>query len=1154
MSICPLRARAGGGPLLRLLSLDLRAQQLVCVCGPCVDTATRRVPARRQEDWQDDMSWMVMYFVFNPLDSIALTTAPTIKATRTAMLSTAMLSTARALAPLLTPQIKGQGFSEKQPKATARRRRRTVQYYGRRARCLRRDTRDETKVLAFDPMIHAHGTSYPTTIAHHRRDLANMSRSSRRQPLLVLTSMRSLLLLALLPSVSTCSASDVDTCQYPRDGECDNPQYCTGTCADFYDCQVARPNDITCADCLAGRGAWCAAAATCFSEVQSADSLTYGDGLLCPDASAWETATCPNTTTQVYDDPMYETQSWVYGLVNVAPAWRMGYTGAGVQIVFNDDGLDLTSPDLRTLPDGTNKFDEDGSCLGGQVNLADSTHGTATASIALGNANSFCSVGIAPNARVAGCPSLASSAASAGFTSAAPSTDRMLAFGIDRNDISSNSWGLDPCSSRTEPFSPCGESCNYSADGDCDDGGPGAEYTEYCQLGTDCADCGPRTIIPCLETCEYSADTECDDGGLGAEYDVCSLGTDCADCGSRGDGPPSPPRPPMVAPPPAYPRQATSACPFSSEITVDQYLSSAASAAPYQVASPCFASVCPADWRHAPSAVCEGIIRDYCRAQANFHETGLDPACGHFWHLSMQCGYTDLSEARVRTLQYATTNGRAGKGTIFVFSSGNEHDVGEDVNFEGELFTRYTIAVGAVGKLGRHSSYSTAGVALLVSAPGGDGEFSNNHVVAQPGGACADVGIGTSYSAPVVSGVVALMLEANPQLTWRDVQGVIATTASFTDPADASWVATASGLRHSVKYGFGIVDAHAAVLAAQSWSLYSAERRLTASSTAAASVPQDGSTLALTLATSPASPFQIEHVYVYLDLEHSARGDLQLVLVSPAGTESVLIPGPRPEAEPSAATRNTPQCSAETDTCTWQDDGACDFGFGCGCDFNDCGGDAMPYDYGPSTWNWKMATVRLWNEDPSGTWTLRITDRRLANTHAVAVVNSWSVFVYGHDARPLPRRSMSQLGFTLEVAGDVSSFTPSVLSEIEAVLAAEVGVHPSAVRVSASSGSVILDVAMELPTATASAVQAAMATATASPSSATAMLARVSGVSIQVLATTTPTVTDVSPSGSAEASHSEIAVVIGAGTIVGVGLIAGGLYLARKRSKVAPRA
>eukprot|EP00966_Prymnesium_polylepis_P237772 5499226-Prymnesium_polylepis.1 len=43
----------------------------------------------------------------------------------------------------------------------------------------------------------------------------------------------------------------------------------------------------------------------------------------------------------------------------------------------------------------------------------------------------------------------------------------------------------------------------------------------------------------CTESCDYATDGECDDGGSGAEYAECALGTDCSDCGSRCPSPPS---------------------------------------------------------------------------------------------------------------------------------------------------------------------------------------------------------------------------------------------------------------------------------------------------------------------------------------------------------------------------------------------------------------------------------------------------------------------------------------------------------------------------------------------------------------------------------------------------------------------------------------
>ena len=107
---------------------------------------------------------------------------------------------------------------------------------------------------------------------------------------------------------------------------------------------------------------------------------------------------------------------------------------------------------------------------------------------------------------------------------------------------------------------------------------------------------------------------------------------------------------------------------------------------------------------------------------------------------------------------------------------------------------------------------------------------------------------------------------------------------------------------------------------------------------------------------------------------------------------------------------------------------------------------------------------------------------------------------------------MSLVEFTLELGGDVSSFTPSVQHQMQSAIAAQAGVGPSAVELAISPGSVIVDVSIQTPTATAASVQSAMASATSGPSSATAMLTNVTGVSIVVLAVVTPpTIADVPP-------------------------------------------
>eukprot|EP00966_Prymnesium_polylepis_P136020 3143203-Prymnesium_polylepis.1 len=57
----------------------------------------------------------------------------------------------------------------------------------------------------------------------------------------------------------------------------------------------------------------------------------------------------------------------------------------------------------------------------------------------------------------------------------------------------------------------------------------------------------------CTEICPYAADGDCDDGGDGSEYSACSIGSDCTDCTSRCAArtppalpPPMPPRPPCA--------------------------------------------------------------------------------------------------------------------------------------------------------------------------------------------------------------------------------------------------------------------------------------------------------------------------------------------------------------------------------------------------------------------------------------------------------------------------------------------------------------------------------------------------------------------------------------------------------------------------------
>lgn len=197
-----------------------------------------------------------------------------------------------------------------------------------------------------------------------------------------------------------------------------------------------------------------------------------------------------------------------------------------------------------------------------------------------------------------------------------------------------------------------------------------------------------------------------------------------------------------------------------------------------------------------------------------------------------------LIDGELPALVAGVEDGRDGKGVVYVFASG-DHSVDDDGANDLHGFdsmnapwhsTRYTLSVGAVGKNGLHAYYSAESAALFVCAPGGNTRESiSNMIGVDHNGRCTDVGQGTGLATPVVSAVVALMLEANPNLSWRDVQAIIAATSEPVDDdaADKTADVNSAGLWHSNRYGFGIIRADRAVAAAETWELVGPELSFT---------------------------------------------------------------------------------------------------------------------------------------------------------------------------------------------------------------------------------------------------------------------------------------------------------------------------------------
>ncbi|MDX1918286.1 MAG: S8 family serine peptidase [Candidatus Caenarcaniphilales bacterium] len=255
-------------------------------------------------------------------------------------------------------------------------------------------------------------------------------------------------------------------------------------------------------------------------------------------------------------------------------------------------------------------------------------------------------------------------------------------------------------------------------------------------------------------------------------------------------------------------------------------------------------------------------------------------------------------------LEEAVREGREGLGTLFVVAVGNNAGgfyVGpNDGNQDIITNSRFTINVGATGQGGSITSFSTPSANNLISAPGSNvlradyagkaGEADGNFVL----------GSGTSFSAAFVSGVIALMLEANENLGYRDVMKILAYSAKLVFMEMPTWEVNGAddwnGGGHFVseQYGYGLLDAHAAVRLAETWedsipgTLNSLISKTFQSTVTNATLSDTSGTVASSIMVMPVDSLSLEHVEVTLDLYHTFAGDLDIKLISPEGTESIL--------------------------------------------------------------------------------------------------------------------------------------------------------------------------------------------------------------------------------------------------------------------------
>ncbi|KAJ2381927.1 pheromone processing endoprotease, partial [Coemansia sp. RSA 2603] len=328
--------------------------------------------------------------------------------------------------------------------------------------------------------------------------------------------------------------------------------------------------------------------------------------------------------------------------------------------------------------------------------------------------------------------------------------------------------------------------------------------------------------------------------------------------------------------------------------------------------------------------------------------------------------------------------GRQGRGSVFVFATGNGGAAGDNCNFDGYTNSIYTISIGAIDHADRHPYYSEpCSAQLAVTYSNGD----NRGIVTTDLGlrACTSKHGGTSAAAPLAAGIFALALSVRPDLTWRDLQHVAVRAAVPVDTADSDWANVARGRRYNHKYGFGKMDAGRIVAEAQAHVHVGRQTRIDVPRDAAdAPIPVLQHTggesdavvrsVEVTRAQAEAAHMKgVEHVTVAVDMTHEFRGNVEIWLESPSGARSQLAT-PRPRD----ASREGLQA-------------------------------------------WRFMSVKHWDEDPVGTWKLHV--RNALKPKYTGRLGGWQLTVFGESTLPDPAANG-----TLPTAPEPSTLPPAVPS------------------------------------------------------------------------------------------------------------------------------
>eukprot|EP00092_Neocalanus_flemingeri_P037795 GFUD01041145.1.p1 GENE.GFUD01041145.1~~GFUD01041145.1.p1 ORF type:complete len:770 (+),score=165.59 GFUD01041145.1:226-2310(+) len=269
--------------------------------------------------------------------------------------------------------------------------------------------------------------------------------------------------------------------------------------------------------------------------------------------------------------------------------------------------------------------------------------------------------------------------------------------------------------------------------------------------------------------------------------------------------------------------------------------------------------------------------------------------------------------------------GRDGLGSIFVLASGTGGSKDDDCNADGYASSIYTISISSVDMNHTRPGFSERCAAILATAYSGERRVGTGLAAAAISSDSCSLHDGTAASASIGTGIIALMLEANPSLGWRDVQHITVLSAQSERLLQADgWVENGAGLKVSHSFGFGIMDADEMVERATTWVPVGEQKFC---ETQAVLITDNK----MTVSVDCPQVSKLEHVQMGVKItdEDVRRGDISIGLSSPSGTKSTMI----------SVRRNDRS--------------------------------AVGFD----TQAWPLMSTHFWGEDPTGNWTITLSVR-----------------------------------------------------------------------------------------------------------------------------------------------------------------------------------